>query len=83
MPFSEIEPGVLNSTRCIGQGCALSPAPTKSCPGTVSTVKHADLIVVDGDPLTDITNLRRVSLVVANGKQYRPAVLWQSVGFEP
>ena len=51
--------------------------------GTIGRGKRADLIVVDGDPLADITNLRGVSLVVANGRQYRPAVLWRSVGFEP
>jgi imidazolonepropionase-like amidohydrolase len=51
--------------------------------GTISRGKRADLIVVDGDPLADITNLRKVWLVVANGKQFRPAPLWRSVGFEP
>ncbi len=32
----------------------------------------ADLIVVDGDPLTDLTALRRIRLVVARGQQYEP-----------
>ena len=51
--------------------------------GTIARGKRADLLVVDGDPLADITSLRKVWLVVANGKQFRPAPLWRSVGFEP
>jgi imidazolonepropionase-like amidohydrolase len=51
--------------------------------GTIVRGKRADLVVVDGDPLADISNLRRVWLVVANGRRYRPAPLWRSVGFEP
>jgi imidazolonepropionase-like amidohydrolase len=51
--------------------------------GTVAAGKRADLIVVDGDPLARITDLRRVRLVVADGRRYDPAPLWQSVGFTP
>lgn len=51
--------------------------------GTIAAGKLADFIVVDGDPLADIRALRRVTLVVAGGKTYDPAKLWQSVGFTP
>ena len=51
--------------------------------GTVAAGKRADLIVVDGDPLADIRTLRRVTLVLAGGRAYEPARLWQSVGFAP
>ncbi|HEY8258407.1 MAG TPA: amidohydrolase family protein [Gemmatimonadales bacterium] len=51
--------------------------------GTLTAGKRADLIVIDGDPLADITNTRRVRLVVTNGKRYLPAPLWRSVGFKP
>lgn len=51
--------------------------------GTVAAGKRADLIVVDGDPLARITDLRRVRLVVADGRRYDPARLWRSVGFTP
>ena len=41
--------------------------------GTVEPGKLADLIVVDGDPLTDITvlqNKQRISLVMKDGQVY-------------
>jgi imidazolonepropionase-like amidohydrolase len=51
--------------------------------GTVVVGKRADLILVAGDPLTNISDIRNVSWVVANGRLYDPAKLWQSVGFRP
>jgi cytosine/adenosine deaminase-related metal-dependent hydrolase len=51
--------------------------------GTLTAGKRADLLVVDGDPLADIANTRRIALVVANGRRYEPGVLLRSVGFLP
>jgi imidazolonepropionase-like amidohydrolase len=51
--------------------------------GTIEVGKRADMILVAGDPLTKIADLRKVSRVVANGKVFDPANLWQSVGFRP
>ncbi|MFI5179199.1 MAG: amidohydrolase family protein [Vicinamibacterales bacterium] len=51
--------------------------------GTVEAGKRADLILVDGDPLTDIKALRRVTRVVADGRVYDAVALWRSVGFRP
>jgi imidazolonepropionase-like amidohydrolase len=51
--------------------------------GTVAAGKRADLLVVDGEPLRRISDLRRVRLVVSNGRRYEPAPLWRSVGFTP
>jgi imidazolonepropionase-like amidohydrolase len=51
--------------------------------GTVEAGKRADLILVDGNPLEDIRNLRRVSRVIVNGRMYDSAKLWESVGFRP
>jgi imidazolonepropionase-like amidohydrolase len=39
--------------------------------GTIAPGKLADLIVVDGDPLTDMTSLRHVVHVVKDGKVYK------------
>jgi imidazolonepropionase-like amidohydrolase len=49
--------------------------------GTVEPGKRADLILVEGDPLAEIGQLRRVSQVVANGRLYDAAALRRSVGF--
>jgi len=51
--------------------------------GSIEPGKRADLILVDGDPLTNIADLRKISRVVANGRLFDPAKLWQSVGFRP
>lgn len=51
--------------------------------GTVEPGKAADLVLLDADPLADISNSRRISVVIANGRVYDPAVLWRSVGFQP
>ena len=39
--------------------------------GTIAAGKLADVIVVDGDPLTDMTALRHVVHVIKDGKQYK------------
>ena len=51
--------------------------------GSIEAGKRADLILVNGDPLTNISDLRRVARVVSNGRLYDPAKLWRSVGFKP
>ena len=45
--------------------------------------ERADLIVVEGNPLQRIEDLRNVRLVVSAGRRYDPAPLWRSVGFMP
>jgi imidazolonepropionase-like amidohydrolase len=39
--------------------------------GTIAPGMEADLIAVDGDPLTDITALQRVVFVMKGGKVYK------------
>jgi imidazolonepropionase-like amidohydrolase len=51
--------------------------------GTVEPGKIADLIILDANPLESISNIRRVRSVVAGGRVYDCAQLWQSVGFKP
>ena len=51
--------------------------------GTVETGKRADLIIVNGNPLESIHNIRKVEFVVTNGTMYNCAELWRSVGFKP
>jgi imidazolonepropionase-like amidohydrolase len=51
--------------------------------GTVEPGKRADLIIVNGNPLESIQNIRKVEFVVTNGVMYNCAELWRSVGFKP
>jgi imidazolonepropionase-like amidohydrolase len=51
--------------------------------GTLERGKRADAIIVDGDPLRSISEIRRVSAVMTNGRLYESAPLWRSVGFQP
>jgi imidazolonepropionase-like amidohydrolase len=51
--------------------------------GTIERGKQADLLVVKGNPLADIHDIRKVTHVVARGRLYDPATLWKLVGFTP
>ncbi|HEY5060042.1 MAG TPA: amidohydrolase family protein, partial [Gemmatimonadaceae bacterium] len=51
--------------------------------GTIEPGKIADLIVLDGNPLTRIENLEHVRLVMKGGVLYRSADLWRAAGFKP
>jgi imidazolonepropionase-like amidohydrolase len=51
--------------------------------GTIEAGKRADFVVLDGDPLADIRNVRRTTLVVARGRVYDSKALWTLVGFKP
>ena len=47
--------------------------------GTVAPAKFADMVVLDSDPLKDIQNLRKIHVVIANGKSYAPEKLLQEI----
>ncbi len=51
--------------------------------GTIEEGKFADLILVDGNPLENISDIRRVKFVVKDGRMYDAPALWKSVGFQP
>jgi imidazolonepropionase-like amidohydrolase len=51
--------------------------------GTIENAKRGDLILVNGNPLDDIHNIRKVESVITGGTMYQTAELWQSVGFKP
>jgi imidazolonepropionase-like amidohydrolase len=51
--------------------------------GTIEAGKRADLIILDGNPLEDIHNTRKVEYVITDGIMYKAAELWRSVGFRP
>lgn len=51
--------------------------------GTIEVGKRADLIVLDEDPLADISNIRSVRTVISGGRIYDSAEMWRLVGFTP
>ena len=50
--------------------------------GSVEPGKRADLIIVDGDPLQNIRNIRNVKTVIKDGNIYDPVTLHHLVGFK-
>jgi imidazolonepropionase-like amidohydrolase len=51
--------------------------------GTIAAGLRADLIVVDGNPLANISDIRKVTHVCANGRLFETAPLWSAAGFKP
>ena len=59
-----------NAARALGVGTRL---------GTVETGKFADMVIVKGNPLSDIRNTRNVQRVIKAGELYDPATLLKAV----
>lgn len=51
--------------------------------GSIQPGKLADLVLVDGDPTRDIADLRKVALVITQGKLIRPADVHRALGVRP
>ena len=49
--------------------------------GSIRVGKQADLVIIDGDPLSNIRDIRNVSMVIKQGQQYDPGTLHRMVGF--
>jgi imidazolonepropionase-like amidohydrolase len=50
--------------------------------GSIEVGKQADLVIIDGDPLSNIRDIRKVSVVIKEGRIYDPVKLHQMVGFK-
>jgi imidazolonepropionase-like amidohydrolase len=50
--------------------------------GSVAAGKKADLIIVDGNPLDHLSDIRKVTLVIKNGKIFNPSELRAIVDFK-
>jgi len=51
--------------------------------GSVTRGKLADLVMVQGDPSANISDIRKVRLVMKGGAIYDPSALYQAVGVKP
>jgi len=60
-PFQILKMASLDAARLIGAGKQL---------GSIHTGKLADLVIIDGDPLADISEAANIVITVANGRAY-------------
>jgi imidazolonepropionase-like amidohydrolase len=51
--------------------------------GSIAPGKLADVVLVDGDPTTNISDVRKTVLVVKNGIEYEPKELYTTLGVVP
>ena len=49
--------------------------------GSIEVGKKANIILVDGDPVKNISDIRKVELTIKNGSVYDCKALYQSYGF--
>jgi imidazolonepropionase-like amidohydrolase len=48
--------------------------------GSITVGKYADLILVNGDPTKNISDIRRIDTVIKNGDVYRPSEMYPAFG---
>ena len=51
--------------------------------GSIAPGKRADLILVDGDPTKDISDIRKVALVLKGDTAYYPSEIFEAMGIKP
>jgi imidazolonepropionase-like amidohydrolase len=51
--------------------------------GVVSPGRRADLILVDGDPTKNISDIRKVALVIKGDVAYYPGEVFEALGVKP
>ncbi|HEV8334256.1 MAG TPA: amidohydrolase family protein [Steroidobacteraceae bacterium] len=51
--------------------------------GSVTPGKRADLVLIDGDPLTHISDVRKTTLIIKAGVRYEARALARAAGLQP
>jgi imidazolonepropionase-like amidohydrolase len=51
--------------------------------GSIAAGKLADVVLIDGDPTTNISDVRKTALVMKDGVMYKPAELYTELGIQP
>ena len=51
--------------------------------GSIAVGKDADLVLLDGNPLADMSAVRHIALVMKGGQLFRPDSLYKAVGVKP
>ena len=68
------------------QAASLTPARVMKLENEVGTIeagKRADILILTGNPLENISNTRKIEFVVAQGRLFDAAKLRETVGFKP
>jgi imidazolonepropionase-like amidohydrolase len=73
-PAKVLQNATLNAARIMKQDSQL---------GSIAPGKLADMTLVDGNPLANISEVRKTILVVKNGVIYKPAELYTALGIQP
>jgi predicted amidohydrolase len=71
-PMEAIRAATITPARVMKQAAVL---------GSVEAGKNADLILIDGDPINDIRDIRKLRLVIKDGQVYQPEALHKMAGF--
>jgi hypothetical protein len=75
IPAAEVlQLATLGAARVVGEDREL---------GSIAPGKLGDLVLIDGDPTTRISDIRHATLVVARGRVYEPAKLLAALGIQP
>jgi imidazolonepropionase-like amidohydrolase len=51
--------------------------------GSIAAGKLADMVLIDGDPTKNISDIRKTALVVKDGVVYKPTELYSELGVKP
>jgi hypothetical protein len=51
--------------------------------GSITPGKLADMVLIDGDPATRISDVRHPTLIIKDGVIYEPAALYKALGIKP
>ena len=51
--------------------------------GSIEVGKAADLVLIDGNPLEDMAEIRKTTLVIKGDRLYKSDELYESIGVMP
>jgi imidazolonepropionase-like amidohydrolase len=74
--------GSMNALRAVTSQAAIALRKHNDI-GAVAPGRFADLVVIDGDPIGDITTMRRIVTVYKGGKPYDPQAILREVPVNP
>ena len=74
--------GAMNALRAVTSRAA-SALRKQDDIGAIAPGRYADLLVIDGDPMRDITRMRRIATVFKGGVSYDPRAILKELPVNP